>query len=153
MGAAEQVELAIVDPDGRARGTFAIQLLPTARATSFPPPLLDLRGLSEGDSALEAIQLLEGTEYRFEIEADGSEPVVCDRPEILQPDTKSGRTGRLRTGLRTGTLPLRLFLGTDPIGEVVLEVRSRKLNYLEQYRWMLRDLAEVMAEVVMERFG
>lgn len=153
MGAAERVELPIVGSDGRARGTFAIQLLPTARVANFPPPLLDLRSAPERDPALEAIQLLEGTEYRFEIEADGVQPVVCDRPEILQPDTRSGRTGRLRTGLRTGTLPLRLFLGGDSIGEVVLEVRSRKLDYLEQYRWMLRDLAEVMAEVVMERFG
>ena len=34
-----------------------------------------------------------------------------------------------------------------------LEVRSRKLDYLKQYRWMLRDIASAVSEVVMERFA
>ena len=40
-----------------------------------------------------------------------------------------------------------------PIGEALFEVRSRKLDYLTHFRWMLRDIADEIAEVVMERFA
>jgi hypothetical protein len=34
-----------------------------------------------------------------------------------------------------------------------LEIRSRKLDYLTDYRQMLSEIAEVATEAVMERFG
>jgi predicted component of viral defense system (DUF524 family) len=76
-----------------------------------------------------------------------------DRPEIFQPDTLSGHTGRVRPGLHIGAMPVRVFLNENEIGQLVFEVRSRKLRYRSEYRWMLRDIAECMTEVVMERFA
>jgi len=36
---------------------------------------------------------------------------------------------------------------------MAFEVRSRKLDYLSQYRWMLRDIAEQLSELIMQRFA
>src|SRR5690625_4711044 len=39
------------------------------------------------------------------------------------------------------------------LGTVAFEVRSRKVDYLSQYRWMLRDIADSMAELIMQSFA
>ena len=39
------------------------------------------------------------------------------------------------------------------VGRLECEVRSRTLAYRSDYRWMLRDIADRMTELVMERFA
>ncbi|MCP4502719.1 MAG: DUF2357 domain-containing protein, partial [Deltaproteobacteria bacterium] len=60
----------------------------------------------------------------------------------------------LKTGLHTGKLGLR-FRGTDDnyLEEIAMEVRSRKLDYLAHYRWMLDDIANASAELLQENFA
>ncbi|MGD0949032.1 MAG: DUF2357 domain-containing protein [Candidatus Binatia bacterium] len=82
-----------------------------------------------------------------------SGPLTTDRPEVFEADTQSGTRGRLRPRLYTGMLPVTIRAGAIDIGRVALEVRSRKLDYLRHYRWMLRDIAEHCAELVMDRFA
>ena len=60
---------------------------------------------------------------------------------------------RVRPGMYTGTLPAAIFADGEQVGRLRLEVRSRKLDYLSHYRWMLRDLASQSAELLMMRFG
>jgi predicted component of viral defense system (DUF524 family) len=71
----------------------------------------------------------------------------------LIADDETGRRGRLRPGLHTGALPIRILGEGKAVGRVRLEVRSRKLEYLSEYRWMLRDIAALLAEIVVERFA
>ncbi|MCL5046294.1 MAG: restriction endonuclease-like protein [Actinobacteria bacterium] len=59
----------------------------------------------------------------------------------------------MRPGLYTGILPVTILADGVPLGRVAFEVRSYKLDYLSHYRWMLRDIAEVFSEIVMERFA
>lgn len=128
-----------------------VSLLPRAQGG-----LWDERHNPDRDPTLEPVQLLEGAEYRYAFLLTNPPPgavITTDRPELFEPDTADGLTGRLRPRLHTGALPVRLFLNAQPIGEVAFEVRSRKLDYLSHYRWMLRDIAENMAELVMERFA
>ncbi|WP_454730663.1 MULTISPECIES: DUF2357 domain-containing protein [Cupriavidus] len=102
-----------------------------------------------------AIEVLEGMEYRYTWKplAPTTEVVLADPEEIFQPDTTEGLTGRLRPGLATGTVRVVLRDESEVLGELELEVRSRKLSYLSEYRWMLRDIAERMTELVMDRFA
>ena len=65
----------------------------------------------------------------------------------------NGRTGRVRTGSYTGWLPVTIFGDDNTAGNISLEVRSRKLNYLNEYQWMMGELAEELAEVVMYYFA
>ncbi|MCP4502511.1 MAG: DUF2357 domain-containing protein, partial [Deltaproteobacteria bacterium] len=122
--------------DGIAVGDFRIFRRPKDQGR-HPSVLLDCN-----DSQIpgtESIQLLEGCEYRYEL--NGVRYLNVDKHELFDPDNTAGLTGRLKTGLHTGKLGLR-FRGTDDnyLEEIAMEVRSRKLDYLAHYRWMLDDI-------------
>lgn len=157
MGEVGTVELDLVDSVGTKCGKLILSLLPSmasAAPAGGPAPLLDFRADAAKDPQLEPVQLLEDVEYRYEVSLDNqSEAVTCDQAELFAPDTGDGTTGRLRAGSRTGRLLITFRAGASRVGNAAVEVRSRKLNYLNDYRWMLQDIARVMAEVVMERFA
>lgn len=151
----EQAQIPIEDASGRRRGWVEIHLLPGDEALSVAP-LLDRRGDSELEPGMAGVQLLESREYRyaFVLETGGTPGhVSTDRPEIFRPDTAKGLMGRIRPGLYTGTLPVSVFVDGQRIGAFDLEVRASKLDYLSHYKWMLRDLADTFAEVIMRRFA
>ena len=154
MKGARSVLVTLRDTAKRERGTIEISLLPAASEEQAIPLLVDLRGVAEKDETLEPVQLLEGAEYRYAIAVEPNRNRVrTDRPEIFQPDDITGRTGRLRPGMHVGLLPVRIETADGQAFEASFEVRSRRLDYLSQYRWMLRDIAEGFTEAVMERFG
>jgi len=99
----------------------------------------------------ETVQLLEGVEYRYVVEGLEGE-VACGPEAVFTPDDRSGRTGRLRPRLNVGRMELTVRHGDRTLRGAV-EVRARKVDYLRDYRGMLRDLATIMTEVVMRRFG
>ena len=140
--------------DGSVHGYLRIALLPRT-STSPADPLFDMLNEAGEDDARAKIQLLEGQEYLYEWESlpAFATTVSTDPVEVFQPDTSDGRKGRLRPGLSTGALPVTLRTGETSLGQLELEVRSRKLNYLSEYRWMLRDIADLMTELVMDRFA
>ncbi|HLA80898.1 MAG TPA: DUF2357 domain-containing protein, partial [Thermoleophilia bacterium] len=148
-----RVRLPIMDVSGASTGVVQVALLP-GKGPSDATALLDERTSPDADASLAPVQLLEGEEYRYEIVLQtGAGRVETDRPEVFEPDTPQGGTGRLRPGLYTGTLPVAIWADGHRLGEVAFEVRSRKLDYLTHFRWMLRDIADEAAEVVMERFA
>jgi predicted component of viral defense system (DUF524 family) len=104
------------------------------------------------EEAGRAIRLFEGEEYRYQwIGPAGA--LVTEPRELFQPDTLEGRSGRLRTGLSVGFIEAALSCDGLDAGSLELEVRSRKLQYEDEYQWMLRDIAGHMTELVMERFA
>jgi len=152
VNACSSVALFLIGPEGRPVAELQIALLPGKTVTK-PHPLVCLSASAAGEDAMAEVQLLEGAEYRFVL-AGAHDPGVWLEPrEVFQPDTEEGVTGRVRPGLFTGTLKLSLCLGGRTLGEAQVEVRSRKLNYLSEYRWMLSSIAEHMTELVMDRFG
>jgi len=135
-------------------GYVEVSLLPNQLAQDIAPLLIDETSPSSSNHQ-SSIQLLEESEYRYQVNVEGLSPQCgfTDRPEIFQPDTVNGRTGRVRTGSYTGWLPVAIFGDNNATGNISLEVRSKKLNYLNEYQWMMRDLAEALAEVVMRYFA
>lgn len=130
--------------------SLAIRLLPGGDPLANPAPLEDLR---DGEiSDLEPIQLLESSEYRYEVEAPSSS-VQVEPSELFQPDDSSGKTGRLRAGLMTGVVTVHVLADGNRIGTTRLEVRSRKLNYLSEYQWMLRDIADTFGALLLQAFA
>jgi uncharacterized protein len=141
---------------GRIPGaTVRISLLPGTDYQATPPPLLDLSGNLDLDPSLEPVQLLEGQEYRYEIDplVAGSGTLSTNRPELFVSDDNTGCSGRLRPGLHTGTVTFEVSRAGSSLGQASFEVRSTKLHYLQHYRWMLSSLAEFAAEIVMSRFA
>lgn len=149
----DRATLSIVDREGRANGSVEVSLLPTAVPNQHIPPLLDCISDPDRDRALPPIQLLESTEYRYEILVPGAMSLGTDRDDVFERDTKVGNVGRLRPGLHTGTMPVAILADGAVVGEVTFEVRSRKLDYLTDFRRMLLDITDEGAEVVMEHFA
>jgi len=135
--------------DGKASCFLRIANLPRSKTSIYE--LND----EEIDDACAPHQLLEGQEYVYEWEnlPASVSTVTTDPEEIFQPDTNDGRKGRLRPGLSTGALHVTLQSNNITLGQLELEVRSRKLSYRKEYRWMLRDIADQMTELVMDRFA
>ncbi len=154
MTAKREIEVPVVDNHGQTKAALRISLLPGPKTEALPQPLVDLRGVCEHDTALHPVQLLEGTEYLYEfVLRNHAGAISTDHPEIFAADTYSGERGRLRPGLYTGALSVTVFTGGSELGKAIFEVRSRKFGYMSHYRWMLRDIAESFAEIIMERFA
>jgi hypothetical protein len=149
MAATDQVELPLMNASELCCGTLVISVPPSSRDDARPK-LVDLRG--GDDHGLEPVQLLEAAEYRYCINV-AADTVTVEPREAIYPDDQSGRTGRLRTGLYTGRLTLSVFAGGVELGRAAFEVRSTKLGYLDEYRWMLNDIASVATELALQRFA
>lgn len=151
---AAPVILKLRDEAGSIRAELHLRLLGETALSGRHHPLLDLRGVDVSEERGASVQLMEGHEYFFEIHPVDKTlgKITSDKPELFNfnPD---GLSGRLRPGLYVGTLATRFFVDGLQLGKTSFEVRSLKLNYRAQYRWMLRDLADSMAEVVMQRFS
>jgi predicted component of viral defense system (DUF524 family) len=102
-----------------------------------------------------AFEVVEGCEYRFEWSAMPADQGrgTTEPEELFEPDDLTGRTGRLRPRLSTGTVDALLRIEGATLVSFSFEVRSKKLDYKSEYRWMLRDVAEHMTELVMHRFA
>nr|WP_236599305.1 DUF2357 domain-containing protein [Ramlibacter monticola] len=106
------------------------------------------------DPGVPAFEVVEGSEYRFEWKSvPGNHPSTTEPQELFEVDDETGRTGRLRPHLSTGTVDASLFVRGEPLAAFSFEVRSKKIDYKSEYRWMLRDVAEHMTELVMQRFA
>src|SRR5438552_3127417 len=110
----------------KVAGYVEVSLLPNQPIQYMSPLLIDETLPSSSDQE-SSIQLLEQSEYRYQINVEGVSPQrwCTDRPEIFQPDTVNGRTGRVRTGSYTGWLPVTIFRDDNAAGNMSLEVRSR----------------------------
>lgn len=154
MRAVSEVTAFVCAQEGRASWKLRIAVLPS-KGNRESDTLW--RSNNENDELSDdiSIEVLEGNEYRYEwLGGDTTyQCVSADPEEIFQPDTDNGRTGRLRPQLSTGTVHVVLRAGEQVIGKLDIEVRSRKLAYKSEYRWMLRDIAEKMTELVMDRFA
>ncbi len=150
MRAVSSVVLALVDAWGHERGRVTIATLPREKNEYA----LCLTDDPSGKSEAEQVQLLEGTEYLYTLDAfNGDGCFDSDHPEMFFADTARGDRGRLRTGVYTGLVEVWFFLASQVLGQTCFEVRSTKLSYLTDYQWMMRDIAEISADLVMDRFA
>ena len=114
--------------------------------------LVDLRAVNPIDG-LYPVRLLEDSEYVYELVGLGSSTAFRLEPvELFFPDPDNAARGRLRTGSYVGVLPIEVAVSGVQLRSVV-EVQSRKLGYLAEYRWMLRDLTTDATSLVLERFA
>lgn len=114
--------------------------------------LVDLRADNPTDG-LYPVRLLEDSEYVYELLGLGATHAIRLEPvELFLPDPDNEARGRLRTGSYVGVLPIEVEANGMRHSSVV-EVQSRKLGYMAEYRWMLRDLTTDATSLVLERFA
>ncbi len=94
----------------------------------------------------EAIQLLEGCSYEYELPDDC---VLGEIPGIIHPSRRNPRRGRITPGIFVGRLALNIKTKNNEQYEVAVEVRSIKANYRDEYRNMLEDITTECTELLM----
>lgn len=150
-----QAALPLLTAAGQVVATLVIRVLPTNTQGTRPPLEVADTNAPDGE-ALEKVRLLEDCEYGYKIEGidlpeDGAG--LLEPQELFSLDVRSGEYGRLRPGSHAGRLLVTLRQTDGSPATAWVEVRSRKLDYLTDYRHMMRDIAEVSAEALMERFA
>jgi hypothetical protein len=132
-----------------------IATLPKRELWRGVPRLVQRSDGQEDGSVSAATQVLEESEYRYHIHGVLPERVVIEPTELFSPSDASGCTGRLRPRRATGSVVIQVrdrrtgtVLGT---GEI--EVRSRKLAYESDYRWMVQRIADECSEATQALFA
>jgi len=139
-----------------------LQLTATREAKSIEvAPIIERSTSDASEHGETAIQLKEADRYEYEIinsrEAEKDLRLRCQlssRRRSLKGN-KTPDAGLLETGSFCGTLLLELVVGeaTDEkkaVATALIDVRSIKMGYRDQYRGMLRRLAEEMADLVVD---
>lgn len=142
------VELKLRSSQGET-GVLAIGTLPGSD-TWRDIQTLEVAGGPDGDDG--EVQLLEESEYEFAL--SGVDGVARVEPrEMFSASSASSSTGRLRTRGRTGLVRIDVELKSGEVLSGEIEVRSRKLDYMTEYRWMLQRIADEAAALALSPFA
>lgn len=104
---------------------------------------------SAADHLEAPIQLMEGHGYEYALE-DGYS-LAARTSGIVLPSRLKKSQGRITPGNYVGTLPLEVMdAAGSKVGEVLLEVRSYKTTYREDYRHMLEYITERSTALILQ---
>jgi predicted component of viral defense system (DUF524 family) len=142
----------LIAPDGSVGGELRIKCR-LGRQEDRGLPLLTYLTPEQSCTGAETLALLEDNEYLYEVAGPSAAALSLDPREHFDPDDETSATGRLRPRLYTGVLTIQVSDSGALVGRCDLEVRSRKLDYLEDYRAMLSSIAREGAELLLMRFS
>ena len=104
--------------------------------------------------------MVEGQEYRFEIELTDTSVAALEPAELfsldpISPLSAASRpaTGRLRTGNTVGSVEVRVTNSDGHTLSGLIDVYSTKLDFDAHFRWMLSGLAHEGAALLLRRFS
>ena len=145
---AEVARLALRDLGGEVVGALEISALPRSSApedrTAHPG-----RRRSEP-----AIQLREASSYRYVLNLPRPGDVRLEPTELFDRDDSSGRSGRLHTRQYVGDVVVNaLTVGEALVAQGTFLVKAVKLEHEREYRQMLREIADLAAEAVLQGFA
>jgi len=145
---AAAVELPLRDVNGSSVGSLSISALP---GSDGPRDRADDPGRPRGEPA---VQLREATAYRYKLDVAGVSPLRLEPAEMFDPDDSSGVTGRLYTRQYVGDVWLTAFAAGDrELASGAVLVRASKLEHEREYQRMLREIADLAAEAVLQGFA
>lgn len=115
------------------------------------PSILILSDEEANQSGEEAIQLLEGYRYDFEL-MENRENLQVQSSGLVKPNAIRNTLGRIETGVETGLLQIILEdkRTREQIAIASLEIRSNKIDYHTDYRGMLNHIADQCSELLFD---
>jgi hypothetical protein len=100
------------------------------------------------------IQLREASSYRYALEISTVGAVRLEPAELFDADDSSALTGRLRTQQYVGDVSITVLdPGGRELGSAPILIRAAKLEHEREYQRMLRDIADIAAEAVLQGFA
>lgn len=138
------------DAKGHSVGAISIAALPNLSA-AVPMDRTNDPARSRYEPA---IQLREASSYRYALEMPTLAAVRLEPAELFDADDSSALTGRLRTQQYVGDISITV-LDRDgrELGSAPILVRAAKLEHQREYQRMLRDIADIAAEAVLQGFA
>jgi predicted component of viral defense system (DUF524 family) len=101
-----------------------------------------------------AVQLREASSYRYNLDLVGVTGARLEPRELFDPDDPSWTTGRLHTRQYVGDIWLT---AVDPAGKEIgsgpVLVEAAKLEHEREYQRMLKEIADLAAEAVLQGFA
>ena len=92
-------------------------------------------------------QLVEGFSYDYEF---NDKNISFKKDQIVQPHSRKKNLGIISPNIYVGTLSLQVLKSDTPVGIVLLEVRSIKSGYRDDYRDMLDLITEKCTDLLMQ---
>lgn len=140
----DSAEILMRSRNGQAIGTLRI----VARS---PNSLFLLSEEEASERGEESVQLVEGRSYEYSVEAVTGTYLRVQESQAVQPSRIFPGTGRIEPGLATGLLPIVIESNVheDSI-PVAVEVRSSKIDYHSDYRYMLDYIAELSVGLLLD---
>lgn len=128
----------------------ALKIFAPADDLSAIVRLLEADAKSFGE---EPLQLIEGATYEYSL-SGGSLRLEEERgADVVRPSRNpdTAHCGTIATGLSTGKLFLAVRDASgEKIGRAAVEVRSKKLDYRDDYRRMLADITDHCVDLLMD---
>ncbi|MFO1042927.1 MAG: DUF2357 domain-containing protein [Planctomycetaceae bacterium] len=140
-----EVSIPCVDRDGRTLAFIKVV------DSGISPSILILGEEEANQCGEEAIQLLEG--YRYDFELTGNRENLEVQPSgLVKPNAIRNTLGRIETGIETGLLQITIEDKRTrmPIAIASLEIRSNKIDYRSDYRGMLNHIASQCGELLFD---
>lgn len=146
----------IAPPEGREVPSFCKETIGTFEVIrgDEPCPLGPLVYCAEPEPGQACIQAMEQTDYDLWLMWKGQEA-----PQILLGDDGTSLTfkchgqqgyANLNWGNYVGTSTVRILCDKREVCCLPVEVRSRKMDYLDDYRTMLDDISERLAALIFD---
>jgi predicted component of viral defense system (DUF524 family) len=140
--------LSLRNGTGATVGTLSIAALPHSLA---PQDRSDDASRSRNEPA---VQLREASSYRYRLDLSGIQEARLEPAELFDPDDGSGMTGRLYTRQYVGDVWLTAIdPAGDELGSGPVLVKAAKLEHEREYQRMLREIADLAAEAVLQGFA
>lgn len=141
-------ELTFLDPTGAAAGRIHLYGSRPGDIVRIPPE--DCERFGE-----EPIQLIESGAYEYSLECTANLTLSTRAGGVLitrSSNPQLGNCGRIETRGYIGRLPLFLvpMEEGEPVGSIVVEVRSYKLGYRDDIRQMLSDIADEVVAIALD---
>lgn len=95
------------------------------------------------------VQIIEGYSYEYELPENF---VLEELSGVVSRFKSRANCGRITPGIYTGTLQLRILskATSNAVGSVNIEVRSRKIGYRTDYRFMLKEISEKCVDLILQ---
>ncbi|MGP0050723.1 MAG: DUF2357 domain-containing protein [Solirubrobacteraceae bacterium] len=140
--------LPLRDVTGASVGTLVISALPRSEGPA------DWTSDVSRSRSEPAIHLREASSYRYNVDLAGISSVRLEPAELFDPDDPSGVTGRLHTRQYVGDVLLTVIdaHGAELASGPIL-VKAAKLEHEREYHRMLREIADLAAEAVLQGFA
>lgn len=122
-------------------------ILPVQIYESSPDTLFEIDEQEAMEFGESRYQLMEGKSYEYALPLG----YQLEKSDIVKPSNIDPNRGYLHTNIYVGTFETDIWKDDEIVGRLILEIRSVKTTYREDYRRMLEDITQKCTDLLMQQ--